>query len=139
MTTREKITISLLKPINPSIIIVLGLYTLLWGLWILSPFWTVFTQAPLYSAMAGIASETFWGFTAICSGAVITYGAIKPSFKNITRGAFVGAIHWFIIAIMYFVGDWTSTGGISAAAFCVYSAIVWANVKINRSHFDGSD
>lgn len=132
MTTGEKLAVNLLKPVNPSIIVILGIYTIVWGLWILVPWWDVFTQAPLYSAMAGIASETFWGFTAIAAGLITCYGAVKPSYPNLRIGSFTGFLHWFIIAVFYFVGDWTSTGGITSLTFAIYSGLVWLNIKINK-------
>jgi hypothetical protein len=136
MTSQQKIAESLLRPINPTVIIILGIYTLAWGLWIFSPFWTVFTQAPLYSAMASIAGEYFWGAIAMASGAVIIRGALKPSYKNIQLGSFIAFFHWFVISILYFIGDWTSTGGLSSLTFAFYSALVWVNIKINRKHYD---
>ena len=39
----------------------LGIYTILWGLWVANPFWDVFSTAPLYSQLSSIAPEVFWG------------------------------------------------------------------------------
>lgn len=135
MTRRDKIARALLKPINPSIIIVLGVYTVVWGLWIISPFWSVFSAAPLYSAMSSIAPEPVWGIIAVVSGLTTMRGALKPSYKNLQLGSFIGFFHWLVIAILYFIGDWTNTGGITALAFALYSAIVWVNIKVNSSLF----
>ena len=136
MNRREKVALSLLKPINPSLIIILGVYTVVWGLWILNPFWDVFASAPLYSQMAHIANEYVWGGIAITAGLIITRGATKPSYSNIQIGAIVAFFHWFTISILYFVGDWMNTGGITALMLAVYSGIVWLNIKVNRHHFD---
>ena len=136
MTRREKIADSLLKPINPSVIIILGVYTILWGLWIVSPFWTVFTQAPLYHAMDSIASEVVWGLIAILAGIIISHGALKPRYRNIQFGAFIAFFHWFAIGVLYFLGDWQNTGGITAITFALYSAVVWVNIKVNRGHYE---
>lgn len=124
-----------MKPINPSVIIVLGFYTIVWGLWLLSPFWPVFSQAPLYSAMMGIGSEYFWGSVAVTSGALISRGAIKPSYMNLTVGSFVGFFYWLVVAILYFAGDWMNTGGITSLTFAIYSGLVWLNIKVNKDHF----
>ncbi len=131
----EKVAFSLLDPINPSIIIVLGLYTVVWGLWIVNPFWTVFTTAPLYTAMMGIAPEVFWGSVAIVSGLVTMYGAIRPSAKNLQMGSLIAFFHWLIVGVLYLMGDWANTGGITSIAFAIYSAIIWLNVTVNRKHF----
>lgn len=136
MTRTERLATELLKPLNPSLIVVLGFYTILWGLWIVSPFWSVFNAAPLYSTLASVSSEVVWGSLAVLAGVCVTYGAYRPSRVNLQFGSFVGALHWFIIALFYFIADWTSTGGISALAFAVYSGIVWVNVKMNGAYYD---
>lgn len=138
MTRTEKLAVQLLRPINPAIIVVLGFYTIIWGLWILCPFWTVFDHAPLYATMAGIGSEYVWGGLAVIAGCFVTRGAFHPSRRNLQIGAFVGSIHWFIIALLYFLGDWASTGGISALAFAIYSGLVWVNIKVNPEHYPDS-
>lgn len=136
---RDKIAAGLLRPINPSLIIVLGLYTVIWGLWISNPLWTVFTQAPVYNFMAALAPEMYWGVQAVVAGAIISYGAIRPSYRNIQLGSFIAFFHWFIIGVMYFMGDWQNTGGITCLCFAVYSAMIWVNIKINRVYFHNLD
>lgn len=136
MTTGEKIAVSLLRPLNPSLILVLGGYTILWGLWILNPWWTVFPTAALYAAMASLAPEYVWGGIAVLAGILIIRGALKPSYQNLLTGSWIGFLHWFIIAIMYFIGDWMNTGGITALTFAVYSGIVWVNIKVNKRVYD---
>lgn len=135
MTRREKLAESLMRPMNPSFIVILGVYTIVWGLWILSPFWTVFSQAPLYAALAHIAAEWVWGAIAVVAGVIISYGAYKPSYFNLTLGSFTAALHWLVIALMYFVGDWSSTGGITSLAFAIYASIVWLNIKTNKKEY----
>lgn len=135
MSRLESLADNLLRPLNPTIIIILGLYTATWGLWVANPFWTVFTQAPIYLAMAQMAPEIVWGAIAVTAGIVISYGAYKPSAKNLQLGAFVGFFHWFVIGILYLISDWQNTGGITSLTFAIYSALVWVNVKINRKHY----
>jgi hypothetical protein len=135
MTRTERVAVSLLRPINPSVIIILGLYTVVWGLWIVNPFWAVFAQAPVFSAMMGYASEVVWGCIAIGAGLLIMRGALKPSYRNLQLGALVGCLHWLTIGILFFMGDWMNTGGISAIAFALYSAVVWVNIKVNRGQY----
>jgi hypothetical protein len=134
MTRRENLAKSLLKPINPSIIIVLGVYTILWGLWVANPFWTVFTQAPLYSALA-LGGEYTWGGIVLAAGLLITRGATKPSYFNLILGSGVGFLTWLTVAIFYFVGDWANTGGLTALAFATYCLLVYLNIKVNKTYF----
>lgn len=128
----------LLKPINKSAIILLGIYTVVWGVWVVSPFWDVFTTAPLYSAMLGvIPAEWFWGITAIICGLVTVRGAVTRSYRALLAGAGVVGWHWFIISILYFIGDWHNTGGITALFLALYAAFIYLNLKVNhkQKHF----
>lgn len=68
-------------------------------------------------------------------GMLICHGAVKPSYRNLHVGAFVGFLHWIVIGTLYFMGDWTSTGGLTAAAFAVYCALIWVNIKVNKDTF----
>jgi hypothetical protein len=44
-------------------------------------------------------------------------------------------LHWLTIAILYFMGDWTSTGGITSLTFAFYAALVWVNIKVNPEYY----
>jgi hypothetical protein len=135
MTRVEKVAQQLLKPINTAFIVIFGVYTIVWGFWVFCPFWTVFTQAPLYAVMASISTEYVWGLIAMACGLLISRGAFYPSRRNLQWGMFVGFLHWLTIAILYFMGDWTSTGGITSLTFAVYAALVWVNIKVNPEYY----
>lgn len=127
----EKLAIALLKPINPAAVVILGVYTVVWGIWLAVPFWSVFDTAPLYSALAQLAPELFWGSLAICCGLVTTYGAVKRRHRALIAGSIVAGWHWAIIGIFYFIGDWMNTGGITAITFAVYALFIWLNLRVN--------
>lgn len=140
--TGEKFVRALLLPINPAVVVLLGFYTMLWGFWVANPWWSVFSQAKLYSAMneakfvqwagdAGISPECFWGSIALVCGAMITYGAMKRSYKSLVRGATIAFFHWGVISLMYFIGDWQNTGGITALLMSIYGAFLYVNIKVN--------
>lgn len=126
----------MLKPVNTAAIIILGIYTTLWGLWVANPFWTVFDQAPLFNLMNTLAPEWAWGLVALCIGILMIYGVLRHSYRSLTTGALVGYFHWFIIAIMYFGGDWQNTGGITALIISLYCAFIWLNITKNRGNLD---
>ncbi len=137
--TPSKLAHALLLPINPAAVVLLGIYTTVWGLWLASPFWTVFTQAPLYRILAHvppdvIPAEYFWGLVAVGCGCIIMYGAVKRGFRALTIGAAVAFWHWSMIAVFYFWGDWQNTGGITATIFCVYAAFVYINIRVNYKY-----
>lgn len=129
--TREGLAKSLLLPINPSAVIILGVYTIVWGLYVANPFWNVFTQAALYSQLAMLAPEVFWGCLAIACGTVTCYGAIKRKYRPLTVGAQTAGWHWLMISIMYFLGDPLNTGGITALVFAIYAVFIYINLRVN--------
>lgn len=132
----KRLAQALLLPINPAAVVLLGIYTTVWGMWLASPFWTVFTQAPLYRVLARvppdfIPAEYFWGFIAMTVGLIICYGAFKRYYRPLILGATVAFWHWLMIATFYFWGDWRNTGGITALIFCVYAGFIYCNVRVN--------
>lgn len=127
----EKLAEALLLPINPSAVIILGLYTVLWGLWVLNPWAAVFGHAALYHIMAGLAPEPFWGGLAILCGIITTYGAYARSYHPLIWGSVVAFLHWFTIACLYFIGDPVNTGGITALTFAIYAAYIYLNIHVN--------
>lgn len=125
----EELATALAKPINKVAAVVLSVYTFLWGLWVANPFWNVFGQSNMYSWLDSVAPEAFWGVMAMVVGAVMTYGVVRSSYKSLTIGAFVGFIHWLIIAMGYFAGDWRNTGGITSSAMALYCAAIYLNIR----------
>jgi hypothetical protein len=142
MNLIEKLADVLLKPFNIAVVFILGAYTFVWGLWVANPFWAVFEQAKLYSALVqfapdwllsiGLTPEIFWGGVAIFCGIVIARGAIKRSYRALVIGASVAFYHWLTISTFYFLGDWQNTGGITALAFAVYASVIYLNLKVNH-------
>jgi hypothetical protein len=139
MTRSERLAAVLLRRISPNVIAILGIYTVVWGLWVFSPFWTVFPNAPLYGVLNAVASEMVWGGIAVAFGLMVLRGAFKPSLFNLRAGAFAGFMHWLVIGIFYFLGDWTSTGGISSLTFAAFSGLIWLNTKLNPEYYDTID
>lgn len=135
----DKIARGLLRPINTSAVIILALYSILWGLWVINPFWTVFDGAEIYSLLYDLGGEVFWGAAAIIGGCVTAYGVIKPSYLTLTRGAYVMFFLWLTISILYFLGNWMGTGGITAGTFAFYAGFIWLNLKVNKTRFGWDD
>jgi hypothetical protein len=121
---------ALYRPINRVAAGTLSVYTMLWGLWLFNPFWEVFSQGAVYSWLASVANEAVWGTMAFVVGVVMTYGVMRASNKSLTIGAFVGFLHWLLIALGYFAGDWKNTGGITSTAMAVYCAAIYLNLRV---------
>lgn len=110
----------------------MGVYTILWGIWVANPFWTSFDEARRYAWLKDVMPEWTWGVLAVAVGATMTYGVMKNSFKPLARGSFVGAVYWGIIATGYYIGDWRDTAGLTKTMICVYCAFIFLNIKMNR-------
>lgn len=121
----------MLKPINPAAVILLGIYTVVWGFWVANPWWSVFSQAKMFATLSSIAPEVFWGSLAMVCGAITIYGAVSRKYRPLITGAQVSGWHWFMISIFYFIGDFANTGGITALVFSVYSAFIYLNIRVN--------
>lgn len=93
--------------------------------------WEVFEAAPMFDAMAAISPEWVWGGVAIVAGLVVIVGAVVRSYGALTRGSLVAFVHWFVIAIMYFMGDPLNTGGITSLVIALYAAAVYLNIRVN--------
>lgn len=128
----------MLQPINTAAIVILGVFTVIWGAWVANPFWDVFTSAKLYSALYNFAPfttfippEIFWGCLAIICGLVTCRGALKRTYRTLTVGSGVMVWHWAMIATFYFIGDWHNTGGITSLVLACYAAFIYLNIKVN--------
>lgn len=126
------LTEGLVKPLNPASIILLGLFTVLWGTWIILPFWNVFATAPMFHALLEIAPEWAWGLNAITCGALTTYGVHSRRYKPLASGIAVATWHWSIIALFCFLGDWQNAGGLVYLFLGVCAALTRLNLKLSR-------
>lgn len=106
--------------------VVLGSYTLLWGVWIGNTFFTAFSpRAGLYDAMGDFMPEWAWGLHAVIVGASIVYGAIWQWPRAIMWGCVANTYHWVLIGIFYAVGDWHNTGALTAAFVVALTQVLW--------------
>jgi hypothetical protein len=132
----EKMRDSLFKPINTAAISIMGAFTVLWGIWVANPFWTVFDRAQLFNFMTTLMPEWLWGTLAIIIGLVMLYGVAEKSYKPLLRGALAGFYFWLFGSINFFLGDWENTGGITLLMIAIYCGYVATNLYINREHFN---
>jgi hypothetical protein len=122
------------QPINTSAALIMSLYTFVWGLYVANPFWEVFDSAPVYSTLDKLAPEWFWGCFAIAVGFSMTIGIIRHTYKTLTHAAFGGFLHWAIISLGYFAGDWQNTGGLTAFMVAFYCGFVYLNLQVNKDN-----
>lgn len=131
----SKIIMDILRPINTAAIMILGVFTVLWGFWVINPWWDVFSRAAVYQYMEFM-PELYWGGVAILAGSAMIYGVAKSSYRSLTTGALTGFLHWIVIAVFFFAGDWQNTGGVTYLMVAVYCAFIYLNLRVNRASFD---
>lgn len=123
----------MLKPINASTTVILGVYTALWGGWLLGT-WSVFGTAPIFDTLSDIGPEWAWGITAVLVGIAVLVGALRPSYGSLMRGTGVCGAFWLFIGINTLVGDWQNTAGLTYLFVATYSWFAYLNVKVNHDH-----
>ena len=131
----RNLLLGFMRPINTNLIILLGMWTALWGVWVAMPMWDAFESAKMFTYMESLFPEWVWGTAAIISGLVMCFGVLFNSFRSLSFGAWVGFVFWTAVSIMYFIGDWQNTGGITVIAFAVYSAVIRINLSVNKEFF----
>ena len=125
----------IIQPINTAAVMILGVFTVLWGAWVASPFWEVFTRAAAFEYFQ-IMPEWAWGGIAISAGSAMIYGVLRSSYRSLTMGAMVGFLHWLVITVFFFAGDWQNTGGVTYMMIAVYCAFIRLNLGANRKTFE---
>lgn len=129
----NRLSAALLTPVSQAIVVLLGTYTLLWGIWLAWPLTDVFGQADLYAQMGSLMPEYAWGFIAIVCGLGMLWGSLRPNYPALTWSAAIGFGHWFVISILYFMGDVVNTGGITSLFLALYAGYIYLNTKVLHS------
>lgn len=132
----QRLAEALLEPINTAAIVLLGIFTVLWGVWVVVPFWNVFSSAKLYSLLVVfhpwfISPEVFWGCIAIIFGMITIVGAMKRTYHALLFGSIAAGWQWFMMGIFYFIGDWHNTGGLISLGLATYAVFIYLNVRVN--------
>lgn len=123
------------QPVNTSAAFIMAAYTFTWGVWLVHPGWDVFGRAELYMWLSSIAPESFWGGIAMLVGVLMAIGLARQTYRAVTIGLFLGFMHWSLISVGYFMGDWQNTGGITSVMISVYCAFVYLNMRMNKVYF----
>ena len=106
--------------------IVLGAYTTVWGAWLLSPWWTVFSDgAHLYSQMSHFMPEWGWGLHALVVGLSILAGVLYRWPRALWWGRVSSTYHWLLIAGFYLLGDWKNTGWLTSLCIVLAIQVMW--------------
>ena len=126
----DKLAEALLKPVNMVVTGLLGIFTIVWGLWVVNPYVNSFHSAVFSQLISFIPWEWAWGLAAIGAGVLTLLGVIYDKQKTIFLGAEWAAIYWFIISIFFFLGDWTATAWLTAGFLFILSSYIYLNCKV---------
>jgi hypothetical protein len=131
---RERLEVlakGLLAPVNPYFTALLGVFTFLWGLFVLCPTWDVFFRAGVYSKALGIAPEWAWGAWATVCGACILIAVYRGPIRLFTASLGFAIWHWATVAGMLWWGDWQNTAGLTYSLIGCYAIIMYLNIRVN--------
>lgn len=131
MNRLERVARGVLRPINPYASSLLGALTFTWGLWILNPFWDVFSRANVYSKAMELAPEWAWGTWSTICGASILVELLRGKFRWLVFSLGFAVWHWSTIAAMMWLGDWQNTAGVVYSYVAVYTIYAYLNIKVN--------
>lgn len=82
--------------------------SLIWGLWVLSPFWDTFQSVRTYHIMSDVAPEWVWGLV-MCLSAILNLFAMLRNHSILRRFALSGAVFiWFFISVSAGLSNYAS-------------------------------
>jgi len=96
-------------PASPFILLLAGIYSFMWGLWVASPFWNTFPSSPIYEILSWTGSELVWGGVQMAVGLALAFAAFD-SLRWMKWATFSGFISWFLIALSFAISDWQNAG-----------------------------
>lgn len=126
----EKIAKKLLKPINTSVVSILGFSNFLMGLWLALPLDSLGSS---YSG--GLFQEWVYGAMLMFIGGLVIFGALMNKTRTLASGTGFGFIFWFTwtIFLLWHVPshiDWIWT-----LTYAIYYGFVYINSRVNRGNF----
>lgn len=131
MNRFEQLAKGILMPMNPYASALLGFLTLFWGLWIVNPFWDVFSTANVYHRALEFAPEWAWGTWSTTCGALIILSLYTGAAKLLSRSLAFAVWHWGTVSIMLWWGDWQNTAGLTYTFIALYTIFAYLNIKTN--------
>lgn len=107
-----------------------AVYTFIWGIWTLV--FQSFHFAKVYSWLLELGDERFYGTSAIIVGLAMAGTILKDRFPWTTYGAMLGFIFWGLVGVGYLLGDYHSTGAVTAIGLSAYSGYAYLNIRLNQ-------
>jgi len=106
---------------------ILGLFSLLWGIWLLLPVWNTFS-INMFSAFLHVAPEEIWGLAAVSLGVITIFSAAIKDLPMRKTSTFINIIFWLFISFMFLLATPKTT------AIPIYAMLAlqsfWRYVKL---------
>jgi hypothetical protein len=105
--------------------------TTAWGIWIVNPFWSVFSTANVYHKALDFAPEWAWGTWSTACGVLMVCALYEGWTKWLGRALGFAVWHWWTVAGMLWWGDWQNTAGLTYTFIALYTTFTYLNIKAN--------
>lgn len=125
----DKIASKLLQPINTSVISILGMFSVLLGLWLALPF-----DSLSHELIGTSYYEWVVGIFMMIPGGLIVVGALKEKMEVLTIGTGIGFYVWLGLMVFTLIVQWQSGWWIVALMIAVYSGFVHLNLRVNKNN-----
>jgi hypothetical protein len=114
------------QPISRFNILLSGIYSFMWGLWVATPTWDVFNRSPIYESLNWAGSELIWGGVQMLVGIALVFAA----FDNIhwmKWATFAGFVSWMLVSLGFAFSDWHNPGMWVAGFISATNAYMFLN------------
>ena len=117
----------------PTTMFFYGLYTLLWGLWLLNPWVSSFSPdaSPVFYRLSLVGHEEYWGLLAVLigGGRLLTLFTNRVGLKQIINLA--GLVFWLFIMITYVQSSLESTASVAAFVAVLSYGLAFLRIGID--------
>lgn len=125
------IAVALMQPMNKAGAGIMGFFMILWGLWILLPFWDALSAANLFRFILELLPEPAVGGIAVGIGLMFLAALKLKNYCLLWVSAGVASWYWGLFTIFCFISDWMNVSDMTYFALFLYSAFVYENVRLN--------
>jgi hypothetical protein len=107
-----------------------GLLSVVWGLWLMSPFWNTYNAAFFFAAFAALGPPWIFGGAAVLLGTAKIYSTIRQVQPLLRCTAFALVMQWITVSILVFLGDPTNTAMVVYPFLATWNAWLWLRIKM---------
>jgi hypothetical protein len=107
----------------------LSITAIVWGLWLLNPYWAAFSSTPTFAIMQQIAPEDVWGILVLLLGCFLLYGIARlarPAMRWSTLGL---CLFWLIVTVSIGFSNFKGTGWVAYAGYTWLNALAYLRLS----------